>query len=78
MSQPPFAELLADLFGVEPAEVVDDAGPTTIGAWTSMRHIQLVVTLEEVYGVAFSADEIKSFRSVGDVRQALTGRGVAV
>lgn len=76
MSQPSLTGVLADVFDVDPVDLVDEAGPAAIGTWTSLRHLQLVVALEEVYGVSFSPAEIRSFKSVGDVRLVLTARGI--
>ena len=36
----------------------DDASPDTIDNWDSLRHMNLVMALEEEFGVQFSTDEI--------------------
>jgi len=63
---------------VDPADVVDTAGPDTLSAWTSLRHLQLVVTLEEAYGLSFSYQEIRGLKSVREVRSALRAKGASV
>lgn len=73
-----FIELVAEVFDADPATVRDDDTPTTLGGWTSLKHMQLVATIEEVYGVRLSVPEIKSFTSVGAVRAVLAGKGVEV
>lgn len=73
-----FVEIVAEVLEVDAGQVSDTATPATLDNWTSLRHLQLVVTLEEVYGLSFSHREIKSFRSIGDIRAALTSNGVAV
>ncbi|OJF15766.1 acyl carrier protein [Couchioplanes caeruleus] len=72
------ADVVADVFEVDPADVVDEATPATLENWTSLRHIQLVVALEAAYGVSFSSQEIRGFKSVGDVRRALADKGTGV
>lgn len=69
-----FAELVAEVLDVTPGEVVDEAGPASLETWTSLRHVQLVVTLEEVYGVSFTRDEIFSFTTVGRIREAVRAK----
>lgn len=72
---------LEDLFSLVlevPSDALsDDTGPANLKSWDSLRHIKLISAMEEVYGVTFSTAEIKSLKSMGAVRQALTGRGVA-
>lgn len=42
-----------------PVEAIDDeASPDTIDNWDSLRHMNLVMALEEEFGVQFSTDEV--------------------
>jgi acyl carrier protein len=75
---PDFAEIVAGVLEVDPAAVTDPAGQETLPAWTSLRHLQLVVTLEEAYGLSFSYREIKDVRTIGQLRAVLRTRGVGV
>ncbi|MEU5943053.1 acyl carrier protein [Micromonospora sp. NPDC047548] len=68
-------EVVAGVLEVDPAEVTDESGPDSIGTWTSLRHLQLVVTLEEVYGVSFAFEEIRDVRSVRTLRDVLRAKG---
>lgn len=72
-----FAEIVADVLEVDPGEVTDAAGPDTLPTWTSLRHLQLIVTLEETFGISFAYQEIRSLRSIGDVRSALASKTAA-
>lgn len=73
-----FVDIVAEVLELDPEEVTDASSPATLGTWTSLRHLQLVVTLEEIYGLSFSRTEIKSFSSVGRIRAALETKGVTV
>ncbi|MGE5291018.1 MAG: acyl carrier protein [Micromonosporaceae bacterium] len=70
-----FLHIVAAVLKLDPAELDDGAGPATVGNWTSRKHIELVVTLEEIYGVSFATDEILGIRSVCDLRDTLRGKG---
>jgi acyl carrier protein len=72
----PFNQLVATVLEVPVADVADDTGPATHSNWTSIRHLQLIVAIEEQYGLSFSREEIRSVRSVGDLRRGLLSRGV--
>ena len=59
------------------AELTDDSGPGVHSAWTSLKHVELVVVLEEHYDVALSSREIKSITSIAVLRKLLAAKGVA-
>lgn len=73
-----FTDVVADVLDVDPAQIVDHASPATVDNWTSLRHVQLVVTLEEVYGISFSREEIQGFKSIRNVRETLLSKGAAL
>lgn len=73
-----FVEIVADVLEVGTDEVTDAAGPDTLPAWTSLRHLQLVVTLEEEYRTSFSYQEVRTIRTVGQLRGVLRAKGVPV
>lgn len=44
--------------------------------WDSLRHVMLVVGLEQLFAVALSAEEIQSMVTVADIGRVLRERGV--
>jgi acyl carrier protein len=68
--------LIGQVMSVDPEHLAEDSGPQTVSAWTSLKHLQLIVALEKSYGVALSGREITGMRSVGAVRAALRDKGV--
>lgn len=70
-------QLLAEVFGVGTDELCEETGPATLDAWTSLKHVELVVALDDVYGVELSYREIRSMTSVAAIRAVLAARGVA-
>ncbi|MFE6751079.1 acyl carrier protein [Kitasatospora purpeofusca] len=69
--------LVAEVLGVPGTELSEDSGPGTHPAWTSLKHIEVVVVLEEHFGVAFSSREIKGHTSIAALRGLLASKGVA-
>jgi acyl carrier protein len=69
-------DVVAAVLGVDPAGLSDGDGPATIDRWSSRRHLELVVALENHYRVSFSNEEIFRMRSLGDLRETLRGKGV--
>lgn len=78
MSAVDFARVVSGALDVDPAEITDTADQQSLGSWTSMRHIQLIVSLEEAYGLSFDYDEIADARTIGKVRDVLRAKGVEV
>ena len=68
--------VVAETLQLSPEEVGDETGPATDARWTSLKHVQLVVAIEEVFGLSLSHQEMRDFRTVGDMRAALRRRGV--
>lgn len=62
--------VVADVLGAEPADLTD-ATAATEARWTSLKHIELVTTLEDVFGVSFSHAEIRAMTSLAVIRKTL-------
>lgn len=70
-AQDRLTRLVADVLGVEPAELTDATAAATEARWTSLKHIELVTTLEDVFGVSFSHAEIRAMTSLAVIRKTL-------
>lgn len=64
-----------------PAEAItEESSPRTVEGWDSLGHMNLMLALEEEFGVQFSDERILELLSVGAIVQALrelTGTGDA-
>jgi len=62
----------------EPVEVFSDqASPSTVRSWDSLRHIELVMAAEVQYGIRFETSEVTTIRTLGCMRDMLQQKGVA-
>jgi acyl carrier protein len=52
--------------------------PETISGWDSVRHIELVVALEDAFDIELSTAEILRLRSVGEILAVLQARGFSM
>jgi acyl carrier protein len=71
-------ELFALVLDVQAGEFDDAASPETVMSWDSMAALRLVSAMEDAYGVAFSAGEIRSMRTLGEARRPLRQKGAPV
>lgn len=65
-------QIVSEVLDVDLAEITDDTGPATNAVWTSLAHIEVVMAVEDAYGVALTAQEIDTVRSVGALRRLIT------
>lgn len=52
------------ILGVPVSEISDDTSPDNVSSWNSVAHLNLVVALEEAFGIAFEPDETMELTSV--------------
>jgi len=51
-------KLLARVFNLSESEITETVSMETLETWDSLQHLNLVLAVEESFGVRFSADEI--------------------
>jgi acyl carrier protein len=71
-------QLLAELLQIPVTDVTDQLAMTDVEVWDSLKHIELISSLEEQLNVQLSFDDIVAMRSVGDIKRVLYNKGVAV
>ena len=56
--------IVADIFVLPLEEIRPETSPDTIEAWDSLKHLDIVLALEQEFGVQFSPEEIEQLLSV--------------
>jgi len=51
-------KVFAAVFGVDIVSISEDSSPDSIANWDSLRHMNLIVALEEEFGIEFDEEEI--------------------
>ena len=69
--------LLAEVLQMPAAEITDDLAMKDVEAWDSLKHMELVVSLEETFSIELTFDEIVAMQSVREIKRVLRARGVA-
>lgn len=59
--------LLADLFEVEPEEIVAEQELLSFDAWDSMSKLSLIVLMDDECGKKLTGEQILQFNTVGDI-----------
>ena len=68
-------DLIASTFSIPLESVADNSSGQTIEQWDSVGHINLVMAVEQKFGVSFTMDEIMQLRDVGAICRAVTEKG---
>jgi long-chain acyl-CoA synthetase len=55
-------------------ELTEDSEAESVTSWTSLRHVQMMLAMEEAFGFRFSPREIMRFRSLGDAINIVNSR----
>ena len=74
----PLRELLADILEISPEEVTPDTGMKTVDSWDSFRHLQVILAVEEEYGVQFDPQRIPSLTTMAMILSELASKGAAL
>lgn len=68
--------VVSTVFGLPPDTVAQGVSPETVERWDSEKHVELVVALEDRFGVEFDADEVPELTSLDRIAEALVRHGV--
>jgi acyl carrier protein len=51
-------QVLANIFAVDISSINDDSAPGKIKTWDSLRHMKMVLALEDEFGIEFEPEDI--------------------
>lgn len=52
------ADVMGAVLGVDPSAINDDSSMDTVASWDSLKHMKLVIVLEQEFGVEFDDEEV--------------------
>jgi acyl carrier protein len=70
------AAILADVFGLKASEIQPSLKKDDVGNWDSLKQMDLVLSLEQEYGIALEIPDIVRMVSVAAIEEVLRGKGV--
>jgi acyl carrier protein len=63
--------IAADIFQVDPQALNASSSPDQVEKWDSVQHLNLVLALEDKYGIAFEPEEMEQMKNLGDIAALL-------
>jgi acyl carrier protein len=64
-------EIMAQVFQIDADTITADTSPETVERWDSLKHMQLIMALEDEFGVEFPDDAIPEMLSFGLINSKL-------
>ena len=59
--------IASDIFGIPVEKITAESSPETIENWDSMQHLNLVLAVEEKFGVQLDPEDIEQMKNIGAV-----------
>lgn len=69
-------DLAADIFAVDAGSLGPESSPDSVEGWDSMQHLNLVLALEQEYGVSFEPEHIEEMSNLASIVSMLEAMGV--
>jgi acyl carrier protein len=63
--------IVSQIMGTPVDDIHEDSSPDTISAWDSLKHMRLVLALEEEFSVRFSDQTIVGLLNVSEILKAV-------
>lgn len=60
-------QIMSQIFNVPIDEITGNSSQETIEKWDSLGHLNLIISLEEEFNIAFSSEEIANMPSVKSI-----------
>lgn len=67
-------QTVAEVFFVDADQVTAESSPESIAAWDSIGHLNLILALEQRFGVTFEPEQIPQLTSVEAIAAAVSAK----
>ena len=58
-------QIFYNLFSAKPGSITLNSSPDTVDGWDSLQHLNLILALEEEFGISFTESQMIEMLSVG-------------
>jgi acyl carrier protein len=69
--------IAADVLQVDPASLTAESSPQSVENWDSVQHLNIVLALEEQFGLQFEPEEMDGMKSIGGIAELVAGKNGA-
>jgi len=66
--------IMSTVFEIPEEQIKDNSSPDTIESWDSLKHMNLIIALEEEFKVEFTDNEIFEMMNYSLIKSIITGK----
>jgi acyl carrier protein len=70
----PLDQIFQDLFKISPETIKDESTMADIELWDSLKHMELIVAIEQKFEIELTFEEISEMQSIGAIRRIISTR----
>ena len=71
-------QIMANIFETEEDEITDESSMDNIEKWDSLKHINLIIAIEEQFGISIDEEEMVEMTSFTEIKRILRDNGVGI
>lgn len=67
-------DVVCEVFELKVSEITLDMTKDDISSWDSLRHMDLIVSLENEFNISFEIEDIINMRTIKDIVEIVTNK----
>ncbi len=68
------SQITADVLGLDAGDISAASSPENVDTWDSVQHLNLILAIEQHFGIEFLPEEIEEMKSVGAIVTTVNNR----
>lgn len=69
-------QIMSNIFEIKEDEITDESSTDTIENWDSLNHLNLILAIEEQFGISITEDEMIEMASFAEIKRILRDKGL--
>ncbi len=71
-------EVIAGILKIDPATLNEESNALNTPNWSSLQHIEIMLAVENAFGIRFSMPEMVSMQNIGDMQKLVVAKGASL
>ena len=71
-------QIMSNIFETEEDEITNESSIDSIEKWDSLKHINLIIAIEEQFGISIDEDEMIEMTNFAKIKHILRSNGVEI
>lgn len=71
-------EIIAGILKIDPATLNEESNALNTPNWNSLQHIEIMLAVENAFGIRFSMPEMVSMQNIGDMQKLVSAKSASL